>query len=93
MFSALGLMSLWECFMSVPGQPRLAAVVLLVSTMLMERWAKKPAFPHWLVLATWEGRQLSDCCPHRLGVRSVLSEESGGRQGREERESDVLLLD
>lgn len=90
-FSAVGLMSLWECFRSVPGQPRLAAVVLLVSTMLMERWPRKPDFPHWLELASWEGRGLSDCCPHSVEVRNRPSEGSAGRRERDERENDVLL--
>lgn len=90
-FSAVGLMSLWECFMSVPGQPRLADVALLVSTMLTERWARKPDFPHWLELASWEGRGLSVCCPHWLEVRKMLSEGSEGRQERDERENDELL--
>lgn len=60
-FSPVGLMSLWESFRSVPGQPRLAAVVLPVSTMLMERWARKPDFPHWVGSASWGGKGLSDC--------------------------------
>lgn len=91
-FSAVGLMSLWECFMSVPGQPRLAAVVLLVSTMLTDLWDRKPCFPHWVELRSWEGRGLSDCCPHWLEDRNTLSEGSLGRQERDEREKDVLLL-
>lgn len=91
-FSAVGLMSHWERVMSVPGQPRFAAVVLLVSTMLMERWARKPDFPHWVELASWEGRGLSGCCcPHWLEVRKALSEGSVGRQERDERENDMLL--
>lgn len=84
-FSALGVMSLWEFFMSIVGQPRLAPV-LLVSTMLMERWEKKPDFAHWVELPIWEDRGLSDCCPHWLEVRNTLSEESEGRQERDERE-------
>lgn len=90
-FSAVGLMSHWEYFTSVPGQPRLAAVVLLVSTMLIERWARKPDFPHWEELTSWEGSGLSDCCPHWLEVRNTLSEGSVGRLERDERENDVLL--
>lgn len=84
-------MSLWECVMSAPGQPRLAAVVLLVSTMLMERWARKPHFAHWVELASWGGRGLSGCCPHWLEVRNTLSDGSLGRLERDERENDVLL--
>lgn len=90
-FSAEGLMSFWQCFVSVPGQPRLAAVALLVSTMLMERWARKLDFPHCVELARWEGKGLSDCCPHWLEVRNALSAGSVGRQERDEWENDVLL--
>lgn len=90
-FSAVGLMSLMECVMSDPGQPRLAAVVLPVSTMLMERWERKPDFPHWVELVSWVGRGLSDCCPHWPEVRNTLSEGSVGRQERDERENDMLL--
>lgn len=91
MFSAVGLMSFWESATSVPGQPRLTAVVLLVSTMLMERWERKPDFPHWVELASWEGRGLSDCCPHWLEVSNAPSEGSVGRQERDDSENDMLL--
>lgn len=77
--------------MSVPGQPRPDAVVLPVSTMLMERCARKPGFAHWLVLAVSIGRGLSDSSPHWLEVRNTLSEESVGRQERDDRENDKLL--
>lgn len=91
MFSVVGLMSLWECFMSVLGHSRFAAVALLVSTMLMERWARNPDFPSWVGLGSWEGRGLSDCCPHWLEVRNTLSGGSAARQERDERENDELL--
>lgn len=77
--------------MSVLGQPRLAAVALLVSTMLRERWARKPDFPHWVELASWEGRGVSDGCPHWVDDINTLSERSLGRQERDERENDALL--
>lgn len=89
-FSVVGVMSLRECFISVIGQPRLVAVVLLVSTMLMERWARKPDFPQWEGLASWQSSGLSDCCPHGLEVRNTLSEGSVGRHERDEKEKDVL---
>lgn len=88
--SAVGLMSPWESCKSTPGQPRLAAVVLLVSTMLTERWARKADFPHWEELESWEGSQLSDCCPLWLEVRNTPTEGSVGQE-RDERESDELL--
>lgn len=47
-FSAVGLMSLWESRVSVLGQSRLGAAMLLVSTMLTERWTSRPDFPHWV---------------------------------------------
>lgn len=90
-FSAVGLMSLWELFMSGPGQDSIAPVLLLVSTMLTERWERKPDFPHWVELPRWEDRGLSDCCPHWLEVRNTRSAGSVGRQERDERENDAFL--
>lgn len=90
MFSVAELMSLWEDFVPVTGQPRLALVAPLVSTMLRERWEKKPDFSHCVELPSWESRSLSDCCPRWLEVRSALSEALVGRQDREERENEVF---
>lgn len=77
--SGVGQVSLLECFISVPGQPRFAAVVLPVSTILTDRWTEKPAFPHWAELGSWGDSGLSDCCPHWPEDSNAVSEGSGGR--------------
>lgn len=76
--------------MSIPCHARLAAVALPVSTMLMERWARKPAFAQGWELATWESRGLSSCSPHWPEAMKTLSE--GSLEG-DDREDELLLRD
>ena len=89
--STLGLTSPRQDFISVPGQPRPAPGVLLVSTMLTERWERKPDFPHCVELPSSGVSELSARCPHWLQVRNWLSDGSLGRQDRDESENEVFL--